>query len=222
MAQTPGTEVDEPSSFTSQWRVSATPDQVTEEDGERGNPDASGTYDLRFDSTQEIVCFDITVSGVNPPFESPAATANHIHQGFAGMVGDPVVLFPNPEAGSDGQLVTSGCLQEPFNDDAPISLADIESSPAGFYVDLHTEDFPRGDVRGQLTMARIDEGGADGGAAGADPDREAAMPAEGQGVAAGFGGAAGTDRNLPIVVAVLALALAGAATATALTGRRGA
>lgn len=213
-AQTPGTEVDRPSSFTSAFSVTASPDQVPPEDGERGNPDASGTYDLELNSDEEIICFDITVTGANAPFESPAATANHIHRGFAGIGGPAVVLFPNPEAGSDGTLTVDGCLQEPFNPDEEISLADIEAAPANYYVDIHTADFPRGDVRGQLTGTRVD-------AAEGDPAAtEDAMPAEGQGVAAGFGGATEQDRAVPLTLAAMLLALAGATTLSTIAGRR--
>jgi hypothetical protein len=41
--------------------------------------------------------------------------------------------------------VTEGCVQGD-----PAVVQEIEDDPGGFYVNLHTADFPAGAVRGQL------------------------------------------------------------------------
>lgn len=164
-----GTEVLEPATFTSQFSVAADPGSVPQaDDGQRGQDGASGTFNLRFNSAQEIVCFDVTLRGVTPPFQSPAATATHIHQGAPGQVGPPVVLLPNPQAAGDGSLQSSGCLLRSFVD-AGFSLAQIEANPAGFYVDNHTQMRPAGSVRGQLRQG-LPTGGIDAGAGGMGTD----------------------------------------------------
>ncbi|MGH8934491.1 MAG: CHRD domain-containing protein [Egibacteraceae bacterium] len=201
-AQTTGTMVEEPASFTSNFSVRATADEVPEgEDGRRGEPGATGTFGLRLASEQEIICYDITLRGVTPPFESPAPTATHIHDGDPGVVGPPVVLFPNPEMSSDGALQTSGCLQEPFTSDASaqgFSLANIEASPTGFYVDNHTAQFVPGAVRGQL-----------------------GAPLPSGGVATGAGGTAGgSGASWAVIVAIMVTGLAGAALAGQALSRR--
>lgn len=165
-AQTTGTSVEEPDSFTSSFSVAASPDEVPAEGG--GEPGASGTYDLRLNSDQEIICHDITFTGVTPPFSSPAPTANHIHDGEPGATGPAVWLFPNPEMDANGTLSTSGCLSEAFSGDAVdmgFSIADIEAASTGYYVDVHTEDFVPGAVRGQFGAA-MPVGGVDTGAGG--------------------------------------------------------
>lgn len=192
VAQTTGTPVDRPDSFTSSFRVRADADQVPETDGRRGEPGATGTFDLQLDSTSEVICFDIALDGVTPPFQSPAPTATHVHDGAVGVAGPAVVLFPNPEASSDGSLRSSGCLQRPFTGDAAsagFSLAEIEAGPTGYYVDNHTSQFVPGSVRGQFGQA---------------------MPSGG--VATGGGGTAADD---PSGIAMIALA---ALTATTLAG----
>jgi hypothetical protein len=150
-AQSTGTQVAEPSSFTSTLSVLATPQQVPDGGGE---PGAIGTFNLRFDATTETICHSIILRGVTPPFESPAPTATHIHQGPQGTAGPPVWLFPNPAMADDGTLRSEGCQRAAFPADADgFSLAEIEANPAGFYVDTHTTDHTAGSIRGQLRSA---------------------------------------------------------------------
>lgn len=228
-AQASGSSVDRPSGDADgSFSISATAGAVPQEDGERGNDSASATYDLDLYTDAEVVCYDISVSGVSGDWESPAPTANHIHAGNVGLVGPAIVAFPNPEMGSGGDFTTSGCLEDALinSDDSGVtSLAQIDANPAGFYVDIHTSEFPRGDVRGNLQGTRVSAGGGGGdtGAdAGGDADADASpMPQAGQGPEAGFGGAAGEEsRTAALTGAALLLALAGAATASQMAGRR--
>ena len=80
----------------------------------------------------------ITVSGMT-------ATAGHIHQGAAGVNGDvKVPLFatamPDTVTAAAGVLTVS----DPAIADA------LRADPSGFYLNLHTKEFPGGAVRGQL------------------------------------------------------------------------
>ena len=95
-AQASGSSVDRPSGDADgSFSVSATPGAVPQEDGERGNESASATYDLDLYVDAEVVCYDISVSGVSGDWESPAPTANHIHAGNVGLVGPAIVAFPD-------------------------------------------------------------------------------------------------------------------------------
>ena len=93
------TEVDEPDEFTSAFTVMATADQVIDSEGEvaPGEEGATGEFNFRINSEQEIICYDITLRGVTGEYESPARTATHIHEADAGEPGPPRLAFPNPE-----------------------------------------------------------------------------------------------------------------------------
>jgi hypothetical protein len=205
------TTVPEPSSFTSAFTVMATPDQVIANDGVAvaGEPGATGTFDFRIDSDTEVICYDITLTGVTGDYQSPAKTATHIHQAAAGQPGPPRIAFPNPtDTDGDGVREASGCLQGPFttgvtNDAGAdtgtgFTLAQIEANPAGFTGDSHTASFAAGVVRGQLTQVPV--GGVDTGAGGAA-----------SAVAAGTSASSGTDSGALVgAAAVGGLVLVGA------------
>ena len=143
-------EVPEPSSFTSAFTVAATPDQVVDPEGMAvaGEEGAMGTFNFRVNSDEEIICYDIMLNGVTPPYMSMARSATHIHEALAGQSGPPRVTFPDPEDAGDGTLRSSGCLQGPFT-------TGIEADPAGYYADTHTMDFVAGAVRGQLSQVPL-------------------------------------------------------------------
>jgi CHRD domain len=77
-------------------------------------------------------------------------TRGHIHSGAAGVNGGIVVtLFESDVEGTiDRRLITqfgTGTLAMGFDP------AGICANPAGFYVNYHTDEFPGGAIRGQLT-----------------------------------------------------------------------
>ncbi|QSB15352.1 CHRD domain-containing protein [Natronosporangium hydrolyticum] len=189
-------EVAEPAEFTSMFTVDATPGEVVGDDGEGlGEPGASGRFDLRINSDQEIICWDIVLDGVNPPFESPARTATHVHDAPAGEPGPPRLAFPDPQADDDGLLRSSGCMEGPFttgvaDDDGAdtgdgFTLSEIEDDPSRFSADTHTSDFLDGAVRGQLNQ--VPHGGMDTGLGGGTAQQ---TPAQIGGVLAATTGAA--------------------------------
>lgn len=161
------TEVGEPDSFTSAFTVAATPDQVINPDGAvtPGQPGAMGEFTFRVNSDLEIICYDITLTGVSGDYQSPAKTATHIHEAAAGQPGPPRISFPNPAPVGDGPRTSSGCLQGPFttgvmsaagaDTGTGFSLKQLEANAAGFTGDSHTVDFSAGVVRGQLTQIPV-------------------------------------------------------------------
>ena len=100
-----------------------------------GDPDGTGTAEVRVDSAQSRLCWRLDVR------QTDAATAAHIHQGVAGSAGPPVVTLMTP--GPDGH--SEGCLQV----DAMLARR-IAFQAHEYYVNVHTAAFPAGAVRGQL------------------------------------------------------------------------
>ncbi|WNV75817.1 CHRD domain-containing protein [Geodermatophilus sp. DSM 44513] len=173
------TEVPEPASFTSAFTAMATPDMVVDPDGvvTPGEPGATGTFTYRINSDTEVICYDIRLDGVTPPYQSPAKTATHIHEAPAGKPGPPRIALPNPEDDGSGRLVSTGCLQGPFTTGvAPngtdtgegFTLDQIEADPSAFFTDTHTTAYAAGAVRGQLTAVPV--GGIATGAGGTADD----------------------------------------------------
>ncbi|GAA4786245.1 hypothetical protein GCM10023200_20290 [Actinomycetospora chlora] len=166
------TEVSEPDTFTSMFTVMATPDTVVGMSNQPapGQPGATGTFNYRINSDEEIICYDLTLRGVTGEYQSPARTATHIHEAQPGMSGPPRIAFPNP-SGEGGTRTSSGCLQGPFttgvmangqDTGSGFSLREIEDNPAAFFGDTHTAEYTAGAVRGQLT--RVPMGGVETGA----------------------------------------------------------
>lgn len=169
------TPVAAPATFTSAFTAMATPGAVVNADGAPapGQPGSSGQFTFRINSDLDIICYDITLTGVSGDYQSPAKTATHIHQSVAGVSGPPRIAFPNPAPVGDGPRTSSGCLQGPFTtgvvrDGADtgtgFSLAAIEANPAGFAADAHTVAFTAGVVRGQLSPIPVGGVAAGGGA----------------------------------------------------------
>lgn len=102
-----------------------------------GDPDGSGTASLRLNPGQEEVCFELSVSNIALP-----ATGAHIHVGTADVAGPVVVPLTAP----DESGTSSGCVSA----DRDLIL-DIMQNPEGYYVNVHSTEFPAGAVRGQLS-----------------------------------------------------------------------
>ena len=100
-----------------------------------GDPDGSGTADLRFDQNKNEVCYDIKVSNIGPP------TASHIHKAPKGQAWPPVVTL---EAAKIGQ--GEACVPTPHE-----TIDEIVEKPDQFYVNVHTDEFKTGAVRAQLS-----------------------------------------------------------------------
>jgi len=108
--------------------------------GTIGDPDGFGSASVTFNPDRTQVTFQVTASLL------ANVTGGHIHRGTATVSGPILVPFvseANPFV--NGKAVT-----------VPVdrALADeILGNPAGFYVNLHTPEFPAGAIRGQLSAA---------------------------------------------------------------------
>jgi hypothetical protein len=107
-------------------------------DGEQpaGDPVGTGTATFRLRAGQGQVCYQLAVKNL------AASVAAHIHKGASGVAGPVVVPLTTP----DQSGASRGCAAVP----RPL-VAAILADPAGYYVNVHTAEFPAGAVRGQLT-----------------------------------------------------------------------
>lgn len=103
-----------------------------------GDEDGLGLAFVTFDSMTGEVCYEIAVANIELP-----AQAMHIHTGEAGISGGVVIPFPTaPDA--DGYA--RGCTTA---EDMTV-VEGLATNPEGYYVNVHTSDFPDGAVRAQL------------------------------------------------------------------------
>lgn len=118
-----------------------------------GDPDGTGNAKFKLKKKKGQVCFDADFQAIQAPFVA------HIHKGDAGEPGPiKVLLFDTPGGATSPQ---SGCV------DASSSLIKkIGKKPDSFYCNIHTDDFPAGAIRGQLTKPGGGGGGTGGGGTG--------------------------------------------------------
>ena len=117
-------------------------DPVTGEPG-AGDPDGVGTAHIALHRGAGETCFRLTWRRIGRPI------AAHIHKAPAGVNGDIVVdLLANASrlVHHDGAGTASGCASGV--DRALIDA--IRRHPGAYYVNIHTERFPAGAIRGQL------------------------------------------------------------------------
>ena len=99
-----------------------------------GDPDGSGLARVEINDVTNTVCTDLEVRQIG------IVTAAHIHRGGPGENGPPVVNLDAPDDNDSDDCDTV--------DDALVD--EIRGNPGGFYVNVHTADFPDGAIRGQL------------------------------------------------------------------------
>jgi hypothetical protein len=103
-----------------------------------GDPDGTGTATITLRQSQ--VCFNMTWDNIG------GATQAHIHKGAPGAAGPIVVtLFDVADPLPPGQNGQEGCV-----DAEAAVIAAIGQNPAGYYVNVHTPELPKGAIRGQL------------------------------------------------------------------------
>ena len=99
-----------------------------------GDPDGSGTAEVRVNPGQECISYDLTVEGIAP------ASAAHIHEAPAGEAGPVVVGLEPPTDGSSSGTVDVSREQ----------AKEIVQDPDNYYVNVHNAEYPAGALRGQL------------------------------------------------------------------------
>jgi hypothetical protein len=99
----------------------------------KGDPNGKGTAKITLNTSTGRVCFKLTWSGIGNP------VAAHIHKGKKGVAGPVVIPF------FGGAAKHSGCVKA-----SKSLVGKIAKSPAGYYVNVHTQAFPGGAIRSQL------------------------------------------------------------------------
>lgn len=103
-----------------------------------GDPDGTGTATVNLDVTKREVCYEVAVQKIDRP------VGMHIHEGERGKSGDIVVPLNTPTA---SETTTTGCASV----DATL-IGRIAATPGDFYVNVHTQTYQQGALRGQLSQ----------------------------------------------------------------------
>jgi hypothetical protein len=98
-----------------------------------GAPGGNGAFRAEVNTETGDFCYTLYAEKTSAP------TMAHVHTGAAGVNGAPVITMDVTGKGSDMCIAVE-----------PDKLKPIIADPAGFYINVHTADFPAGAVRGQL------------------------------------------------------------------------
>jgi len=98
-----------------------------------GDPDGTGKFTAEIDVESGDVCFVLNVADIGN------AVAAHIHKGAVGKNGKPVLTVEVTAEDEDSCIAAE-----------PDVLTLIVATPGDYYVNVHTQDFPKGAIRGQL------------------------------------------------------------------------
>ena len=102
---------------------------------------ATGEFSVTVNLRQKRLCYELEVQGFDPADPGDMLVGAHIHEGTATENGPIRVHLSLP---TDGD--SSGCV-----DNLPTRLlAQIWARPEQYYVNVHTNTFPGGAIRGQL------------------------------------------------------------------------
>jgi CHRD domain len=107
------------------------------QDGNRGAGDRNGGGSFSAVIKGRTLCYGLAVRDIQDPI------AAHIHRGDRNTNGPIVVPLTQPDAGNPG--ASSDCRSLNRN-----LIRQIRGNPGRFYVNVHTQDFQDGAVRGQL------------------------------------------------------------------------
>jgi CHRD domain len=106
-----------------------------------GSKKGKGEITVAMKPTKKKVCFELEVKKLD------TITAGHIHKGEEGVAGDIKVPFFEGE-----QLEGTGAYEGCVKDVKKKLIEKIIAKPEKFYVNIHTEDYPDGAIRGQLEL----------------------------------------------------------------------
>jgi len=148
--------------------VIAVPEQVVDANNTftGGLKGARGVYRFGINSKENVICYNITITGFQGEYQSPAISATHVHEAVRGKAGPPRLAFPNPMpvpnckdtrrsigclAGTKDGFVT-GVKNAATGQDTGFgfNVKKIEENPAGFFADVHSSKAVPGAVRGQI------------------------------------------------------------------------
>ncbi|MEX0659056.1 MAG: CHRD domain-containing protein [Egibacteraceae bacterium] len=128
----------------------------------QGQEGVTGTAWLWLNADEGIICADIVVQGLDAGDSFESGPGAHLHAGGLEENGPVAVAFATPD---DQAGESSGCFTE-FEEgfieiedsfDPVETLQMVEDNPEDWYVNVHSEAYPMGVVRGQLPDGGQDE-----------------------------------------------------------------
>ena len=105
-------------------------------EGDTCGGDGTGTAEVDINSDRNEVCYDIRLAGVEN------VTAAHIHEGEEGEAGPVVIGLEYEGDDTGGEACVDGVDEG--------ELENVSENPSSYYVNVHSERYPDGAVRGQL------------------------------------------------------------------------
>lgn len=103
-----------------------------------GDPDGSGMARLQVNESRGTICYTLKVRDITQ--NGATITGAHIHVGDRNTAGPVVQPLELPTDGNVHACVTNEAL-----------ASQLVADPGNYYVNVHSSDFPRGAVRGQLS-----------------------------------------------------------------------
>jgi CHRD domain len=147
----PGGAVRGQLAYTSGGTITYAADLRTSNEVPPANSSAYGSAFVTFDLTNRTIAWDVATSGIANP------TLSHIHRGAAGVNGPVIINFATSAAAiPNGRTSGSGTIasvQSANLTDADLTALANANGAAGYYVNVHSQAFPGGEVRGQLMPA---------------------------------------------------------------------
>jgi hypothetical protein len=107
------------------------------QDGRKGAGDRNGGGSFSAVIDGRELCYGLAVRDIQDPI------AAHIHRGGRNVNGPIVVTLTAPDSGDPGSSNACTTLSGSL-------VRAIRRNPGRYYVNVHTDDFPDGAVRGQL------------------------------------------------------------------------
>lgn len=107
------------------------------QDGTKGAGDSDGAGSFSAVIKDTALCYGLAVRDIENPI------AAHIHRGGPNKNGPIVVPLTAPQTGDPGHSSNCKTLSSRL-------IAQIRGNPGRFYVNVHTDDFKDGAIRGQL------------------------------------------------------------------------
>jgi uncharacterized surface protein with fasciclin (FAS1) repeats len=111
--------------------------------------EAEGTATATLDEAGTTLTVEGTYTGLSSPLQEVGSSAGHIHEaprGENGPVVVPLTLTPDETGPSSGTFSGTAPIGE---GEGQLALETLEAG--GYYLNIHTEDNPSGEIRGQLT-----------------------------------------------------------------------
>ena len=105
---------------------------------------ASGTFKGTYNMSTKVMSYNITFQGITP-------TAMHFHKGGPGIAG-PVTIPINPGTSNDPYSSTNPFSSPIIRSTSPLTAAqEAELLGGEWYVNIHSDQYPNGEIRGQIT-----------------------------------------------------------------------